>query len=79
MILVMHGPESMCFRWLDLEKYQFSGRQGKSASCGPAHVVGGIEEFQPQSIVTGWRFRPFPQGFQRSKRHHPPNSSRWQR
>lgn len=46
-----------------------NGRQDKSAACGPAHVVGWIEDFGQLGRQRGWRFRRKDQAFQRSERH----------
>ena len=69
MILVMHGPESMCFRWLDLQISQFSGRQDKSADHGRAYVVGWVRLFAHWSDRACWRLRHKVQGIQCSESH----------
>lgn len=46
-----------------------NGRQDKSAACGPAHVVGWIEDFRQLAQQRGWRFPRKDQAFQRSERH----------
>ena len=46
-----------------------NGRQDKSAACGPAHVVGWIEDFRQLAQQRRWRFLGKNQAFQRSERH----------
>jgi hypothetical protein len=46
-----------------------NGRQDKSAACGPAHVVGWIEDFGHLAQQRRWRFQKMDQAFQRSERH----------
>jgi len=44
------------------------GRQGKSAACGRAHMVGWLEFLGPFSNRTGWRFSSESERFQRLDR-----------
>lgn len=46
-----------------------NGRQDKSAACGPAHVVGWIEDFRQMAQQPCWRFPSKAQANQRSERH----------
>ena len=69
MILPMHGPDSMGFRWLDLQISQFSGLQDKSADHSRAYVVGWIRLFAYWSNRTRWRLSHKVQGIQCSESH----------
>jgi len=40
------------------------GRQGKSAACGRAHMVGRLEFCEPSGLRAGWRFSRKLQRFQ---------------
>lgn len=53
-----------------------NGRQDKSAACGPAHVVGWIEDFRQLAKQQRWRFPRKAQAFQRSERHPPAQRAR---
>lgn len=46
-----------------------TGRQGKSAASGRAHMVGWLEFCGPTGVRGGWRFTQKPQRFQRFDRH----------
>ena len=46
-----------------------NGRQDKSAACGPAHVVGWIEDFRQLTTQRCWRFPSKFQANQSSERH----------
>jgi hypothetical protein len=47
------------------------GRQGKSAACGRAHMVGWLDFCRPSGLRASWRFSGNPQRFQgRGRRRH---------
>lgn len=45
-----------------------TGRQGKSAASGRAHIVGWLDFYGPSGARAGWRFSQKLQRFQRSGR-----------
>jgi hypothetical protein len=49
-----------------------TGRQGKSAACGRAQMVGWVEPFGPSDTQAGWRFTGKQEAFQRLDRRRTP-------
>ena len=58
-----------------LERNTTNGRQGKRPASGAAYVVGCIGYFTHWTTTACWRSEQFFQGFQRSERRRPCNSS----
>ena len=46
------------------QTHPIHGRQGKSAACRRAHMVGRLEFCGPSALRAGWRLSRIPQRFQ---------------
>jgi hypothetical protein len=52
-----------------MQRNPTNGRQGKSAACGSAQVVGWVETFRHSDTPAGWRLTAKHEEFQRPDRH----------
>lgn len=71
-LIGLHRPLAGCGMRLSrrdvMQRNPITGRQGKSAASGRAHMVGRLEFCAPSGLCAGWRFNRKGQRFQCSDR-----------